>query len=438
MKNLTSKQLRTIEFSVKRLFGDSSFTSPCVDKNQSPKEFLTRQLNLPDHRTISLTDSGLEHMRKIVATLDEANIFDGKVNYADVWLACRQIIENFLSRLEMPENSAEFVDLIRKNLSAKIKVFTFVVPLFGVEMDGIDEIPLGTMRVIKPSMDFFDSFGIKHDHVDTKTLFETSNYCLWLIGSADGTLDVALEKFRINAELSVGILSVCAASMYEHGASGFRIGTIMSPEQAYGRAIWISWDNASMAATMHYKFVSTQNFPVDTHLIQQLATSDVLKKAFSIIESSQRTPLEDAIARSIYWFSDAQREKFQAMKLVKFWSCVEVFFSAENQDITRSVSVGLACVLVFGGYKFVAEQDYETLKKRIANLYKLRSRAVHRASHQHVSYTDTADLSKLVAQMILNMISFAEQGRKDVKEIKKATDQIDKRITVDQQRSELR
>jgi hypothetical protein len=231
----------------------------------------------------------------------------------------------------------------------------------------------------------------------------------------------------------VGMISICAASMYESGAAGFRIGTIMSPEQAYGSAAWLSWDHKKMAVMMHRKYIGSQNFQIDDHLVQQLTTSSVLKKAFDILESDKRTSLEESITRGIYWYSDAQRDQVLAMKLVKYWSCVEAFFAAENNDITRSVSTGLACVLVFGGYGFVPENEYAALKKRIVSLYKLRSRAVHRAAHQHVFYRDTSDLSKMVAQMLLNMISFAEQGHSEISEIKKSIDHLDKKIALRKQ-----
>ncbi|MCP5984248.1 hypothetical protein NL349_26725, partial [Klebsiella pneumoniae] len=96
--------------------------------------------------------------------------------------------------------------------------------------------------------------------------------------------------------------------------------------------------------------------------------------------------------------------------------CIEAFFSGDQKDITRSVSVGLASVLVFGGYQFAPVEDYPVLKKRIAKLYGLRSKAVHRASRTHITENDVAELSHRVAQLLANAISFSERGYKTTEE----------------------
>lgn len=86
------------------------------------------------------------------------------------------------------------------------------------------------------------------------------------------------------------------------------------------------------------------------------------------------------------------------MKLIKYWSAVETFFSTDEEKITRSVSVGLTGVLVYGGYAFVPEAEYMDFKKRVVQLYALRSRALHRASYDHVTDHDVDNLSKWVGQ----------------------------------------
>ena len=116
------------------------------------------------------------------------------------------------------------------------------------------------------------------------------------------------------------------------------------------------------------------------------------------------------------------------MKLVKYWSAVETFFSINQTEITRSVSAGLAAVLVFGGFEFVPIADYITTKRRIAELYSARSKAVHRASHRHVSALDAAELSQWVAWMLINMVSFQMQGYKSVAQIKEHSNRLDVRM----------
>lgn len=145
-------------------------------------------------------------------------------------------------------------------------------------------------------------------------------------------------------------------------------------------------------------------------LLNEFTDSTIFATAFRIFAANRRSPLEESVTRGFRWFADAHRDPVPVMKLVKYWSCVETFFSGGNADITRAVSTGLATVLVFGGYNFVPTADYRSLKKRIAGLYGLRSRAVHGASHKHVSDKDAADLSQWIAWLLINVVSFVERG----------------------------
>lgn len=42
--------------------------------------------------------------------------------------------------------------------------------------------------------------------------------------------------------------------------------------------------------------------------------------------------LKAAIVKATYWFTDAQRDQERVMQFVKYWSCIEAFFST---DLTR-------------------------------------------------------------------------------------------------------
>lgn len=200
----------------------------------------------------------------------------------------------------------------------------------------------------------------------------------------------------------------------------------MSPEEGHERAAWFSWkDFRGAGLTEHRKSIKSQPFVVDHSVFEEFTSNPIHTRVFEIFKSDKKTELEEAITKAIYWYSDAHRDTVLPMKLIKYWSCVETFFSLDKKDVTRSVSVGLASVLVYGGYSFVAETDYVSCKKKIAKLYDLRSRAVHRASYNHVSERDVAELSQCVAWMIINMISLVERGYTQLKQILEKAYQLD-------------
>lgn len=199
----------------------------------------------------------------------------------------------------------------------------------------------------------------------------------------------------------------------------------MTPEGAIGRAVWFSWHERDRGLTTHFASPRGQPFPVNTALGNGSDMARMVYRTFAILQASDRTQLEEAIARAVYWYSDAHRDPVLVMKLVKYWSCVEAFFSFEEEAITHGVSAGLASILVFGGFHFVPPSEYSALKKQIVDLYNLRSRAVHRGSHQHTTERDVAQFSQWVAWMIISMVGLVEQGYTTLKEVKAQTDRLD-------------
>lgn len=216
--------------------------------------------------------------------------------------------------------------------------------------------------------------------------------------------------------------------MYEWGASAFRIGIVMTPESALGRSIWFSWHEKDRDLTTHFASPRGQPFPVNTTLGVESDMVRMIYRAFVILQTSDRTQLEDAIARAVYWYSDSHRDPVLVMKLVKYWSCVEAFFSFQEEEITHAVSAGLTSLLVFGGFHFVPVTEYSALKKQIVKLYSLRSRAVHGGYHQHTTELEVAQFSQWVAWMILSMVGLVEQGYTTLKEVKMQTDRLDGQI----------
>jgi hypothetical protein len=173
--------------------------------------------------------------------------------------------------------------------------------------------------------------------------------------------------------------------MYERGAHGFRIGVIATPEEGHGRAISLSWTDARPGLNIHSKFVGAQPFKINAELAVDIGQSPVGRIALRVLEATNRTALETAWVKALFWYSDAHRDQTSVMRLLKFWSCAEVFFSGDRRDITESVSFGLAASLVFRSEPFVDPREFEGLKKRLKRMYAERSDATHQASHSHVS-----------------------------------------------------
>lgn len=429
MATLSKKELRRVGALLNDFCSPKALLVPkSIDDLKIP-EFLARKLELSGNRTLLMTDLGFNHFRTIVSTIHDADVFDGMANYADVYGACRGVFEESLSRGERPDDANELIDLVRLRLSTEIGLRTFAVPIFGLELVGIDSLELGAMRVVPARASYLDVAGVRYDKSYVAQIIAMTKARLWLIGSSLGTASIAQEKFRAQAELAVGMLAVSAASIFKQGASAIRIGVAMSDKEAYGRSGWLSWMERERDLMMHLGGLGSQTFKIDADLVRQFNDAGVFARAFALFQTEARTPLEEAITRAVHWYSDAHREAVPVMKLVKYWSCVEAFFSADKNRILQSVTTGLAAVLVFGGFEFVPLTAYAATKKRIVKLYDLRSLAVHGASLRHVSELDAANLSQWVAWMLLNMVSFVERGYTQVEQIKEICERLDAQST---------
>jgi Apea-like HEPN len=429
MGTLSKKQQRIIDASLTGICGPKSFVIPRTKAEFREIDTFASGLNLSNGHRVYLSSTGLEHFRNVVKTLYETDTFDGRAGFSDIWAVFRAVLERQLSNVLLSKsmqfaNSGELLKLICEQVGERISNYTFVVPIFGVIFEGVDALPIASMKIVVPSISLLNEVGVIYKLTDLKYVLEDGKRYLWLTGSALGTAVVAQEKFYEKTQLIAGILAIAATTMYEKGAQ-FRIGVIMSPVAVSGGASWISWSDKDSHLTTHFQFDHAEQFKVDESVMQHLSEASVFSKAYRIFDSNSRTNLEEAITRSVYWYSDAHRDQVPVMQLVKYWSCVEVFFSADKKDIVKSVSVGLASVLVWGGYGTFQESEYESLKKRIAELYAFRSNAVHGASHQHVSNRDVADLSMWVAWLIISMVNFSEQGLKQVEKVKAFTSHLD-------------
>lgn len=177
MKVLTKKHQRILEVALNRLFTPKSFVALTSLKDLTVKDFFARQLRLADHSTLMFTDTGIDHMRQIVDTIDEADIFDGLASYSDIWSGCHQLIESSLSDKMRPDNGAEFLFLLRKKLSTEISNHIYAVPVYGLKMEGVDLLHLGSMEIVVSLHAKLEAAGIKYDHVDLPKVLEASrNY----------------------------------------------------------------------------------------------------------------------------------------------------------------------------------------------------------------------------------------------------------------------
>ncbi|TIL35949.1 HEPN domain-containing protein [Mesorhizobium sp.] len=425
VKPFTPKDLRILFSCADELFKTKSLIAPKSIGDIPGDRTLIRELRLSDKRHLYFTDFGLETFRKVVDIIAEHDCFEGKADYSDIWSAWRTAIEHWLSNSLRPYNVGEVLEAVSNIISSEIKPQFFIVPIFGVTLNGADSFELGSMKVLRNPISTLDAMGISYDKHPHPSMLEVRPGVLWLHGSASGTEKVARRLFSEKAVLTAGLVAIAAAAKYENGAEGFRISTGMTPEDAPGRSIWMSWSETDSHITTHFAFPTGQPFPLNTELSDGSDAMRMVELALATLQKNEKTEIEEAIERAVYWFSDAHRDSLTVMRIVKYWSCVEAFFSLEKEGVTHSVSSGLASILIYGGFRFVDTSEYKSLKKQIGDLYDLRSQAVHRGAHKHITEKDVAQFSQWVAWMILAIVSLSDRGYTTLHQLKDQIDRLD-------------
>ncbi|BAV96296.1 HEPN domain-containing protein [Lysobacter enzymogenes] len=415
---LTKKEMRTVDRIVSELFTTKAYLRAGDLKGAG--KYLERELICNRKPVAYLSDLGLDQLSRLIALLDSADLFMGRANYGDVYSSCRRLLGQCIFDGSMPESGGEFIELLARSVSSRIDDYFFAFPIHGVEVKDLDRFWLGEAYVVPNVRKYIEEMKVEWagDRLD-QVMSALDGYC-WLVGKAHGTEAVAQQKFKKLAEIIAGFLAVIAGSRYEWGAESFRIGVITSVESAYGRSAGLRWRAADKSLVTSWQMPKAQLLELNEELLHELAHLRVLPHFAGLCAKQIVNDLESAVLAALYWYSDAHRDTNPVMKFVKYWSCIEAFFSIDG-EVTKSVSIGLASVLGFGGH----ELDYSKTKKRALKLYELRSSAIHSGRHDHISSSDVGLLSQWSAWAILEVLLFLRMGGESLSELRGVVTEVD-------------
>jgi hypothetical protein len=196
---------------------------------------------------------------------------------------------------------------------------------------------------------------------------------------------------------------------------------------ARGAASSLSWAEEERRLRFTRYWGREQPLTLSLDMLQYLTEHCFFKQLFQCLEKEDRSELEAAINRAIYWFGEAHKDSDDTMKFVKLWSCVESFFSIEEDEITVLNATGLSAVMTCGGYSVVDVADYREFKKKVKQLYDLRSKALHRAYHGHIGWPELDDFARIVAWLIISMVSLILKGYTELRAVLQECRRIDER-----------
>jgi hypothetical protein len=419
---LKPKQRRTVELDLSTLFSIRGFY---------PNLTIEKLMQLPpfhpwvkreDGSGLPLSDKGLDALRRIEITLGTlAELRDCSSH--EVAQTIYNEYTQWINRSLQP-NAEEFSEGLINRLRQSVKEYHFLVSIEGVDIDDQEEVRIGSFVLLKATEAFLDTIkfggGLKTEYVSKN--FANS---LWLKATCTGSPEIATARFEQKALLTAGLIGVCGSILYQGAIYRTRIDVRASPGGDKTTNSLLRWESNGENPSMAMTWNNRQPIKLDAEAVAYLNQQCLLNKIAQIIDATQRTELQDAIVRALYWFADAHRDRNPTMQFVKLWSCAESFFSIENQGISEIVTRGIATALVFSNYRLISQAEYGSTKRRLKKLYDMRSKSLHRGEYEQVSESDLSEFSRWVAWVIISMTDLNDLKYTSLAKVRDQAERLD-------------
>lgn len=420
---ITRKKRRIVERDVETLFSPRAFLrAPTLDelKRLVPFHPSVKYKN----GTLFLSEKGVAALRRLTNSLSYVPELANAVSVRDIDTQVQKSYGAWLEKNIQPTGE-EFIDEVVNSLLGQVKHYEFLVQIEGIDLKDMNILSLGSFRIQRSDPSIFENvrFG---GNLDREAIYSQFKDSLWLIGSAKGSSDVASEQFDYRAVLTVGILGICGAVLYNGAIWRSRVRAVTSPLEHRKAVSSLRWEAGGENPSLSWKWGAEQDLALNAESVAYLTEVCFLEQLSNLPDRQSKSELEDAIIRSIYWFAEAYRDRNPIMQFVKLWTCAECFFAIDREQITELNAKGIATILAFAGFKIVETEDYTEFKRRVKLLYGLRSKAIHRAEFGHVEKTDLDELSHWVAWVVISMIALAERGYQTLRQVHEQTQRLDR------------
>jgi hypothetical protein len=419
---MTQKERRIIEHELATLFSEKAFL--VFNTIEELKRVgLFHPSVRTDTNTHPLSDAGISALRRITGIMQRVPELRDSCSPKEIAGQVHESYEGWIKQSLQPD-AAEFTKECFDALLSTVKEHIHLVTLEGLELSDLDRLELGRVSICKPDMAILSEvqFGgaITEDWIQGE--FAKG---LWLIGRSSGSPEISFQRFEHHTILTIGILAVCGAILFEGSIWQSHLRAALSPHRQTMPTSIFRWEAGGANPTVTRVWGEDKKLPLNVELIAYLRNECFLDQLTELPVLNQKTELQESIERALYWFADAHGDRNTTMRFIKLWSCAECFFAITDKDVTEANARGMATILTFAGYGVWKVADYPKLKRRLKELYNLRSRAVHRAEFNGVQLQDLRDLSQWVAWVIISMMALSQRGYQNLEAIKEQSVRLD-------------
>lgn len=420
---MTPKQKRIIEKDVETIFSPRAFL-------RTPTLEVLKRLG-PFHpsvkykgRSIFLSEKGVAALGRLIDLLCDLPALTDTVSRREIDTQVQKSYNAWLEK-DLQPTGQEFAEGVVGSLLAQVRSYEFLIQVEGIDLKDQKVLTLGSVRIQRSDQALLQDVKFE-GNLDSESIYSQFKDSLWLIGSVKGSVDVASEQFEHRAVLTVGILAVCGALLYKGAIWRSRVRAVTSPLEHRKTVFSLRWEVGGSNPSLSQKWGAEQDLPLSSESVAYLTEVCFLKQLSALPDRRDRSELEDAIVRAIYWFAESYRDRNPIMQFVKLWACAECFFAIDRKEIAELNAKGISAVLTFAGFNIVGPGEYPAFKRRVKKLYGLRSKAVHRAEFGHVEIADLDELSHWVAWVIISMVALAGLGYTTLRQVHEQTSRLDR------------
>ncbi len=422
VRDLSPKDKRIINYDLNLLFSIKNYIIPTTIEDYKRIGFFSPHLKVSGHY-IYLKDSARAALQRVVEIIIKEYELVKFATYNDMWQLVKSHIEMWFEEMFIPD-ADELLERLLPAFTEFKKARKYIYRVEGLQLVDIDTIELGTKTLHKQFYwDLID--GVEIDEALRETIEkEFGGQCV-IKGGYVGSTKKAQMKFVFSAEMAISVLRLYGCLLYGSALTNTYIRLVDNSLGARVATSSLSWCEEGGHLGFSQYWGKEQPLELSHEALNYLTEQCFFMQTFQCLEKEVKTELEDAISRAIYWFGEAYKDRDDTMKFVKLWSCVEAFFSIEEDQITMINAMGLSVVLAYGGYSVIDVTDYKEFRKKITKLYDLRSKALHRAYHGHIGLSELIGFARIVAWLIISMVSFSLKGYSELQAVLRECRRID-------------
>jgi len=421
-EELSPKQKRSIRGDIALIISLKGLSFPKTIDELKEIGFFSPSVKV-NGREIYLSKDGQIALRRICNFIHQTKKYNDLLNYNDIFQGVIAEIGRWINDNLIPDD-AEFIEPLDLLLLKKIDNYTFFCRVDGVSLENIGSIIIGKYEIKKYDQMLISGINDAGD-LTNKVIKKEYGDALVIIGTERGSRSVAQEKFYHNADLSLSVLRLYSCALYHSAIRKINIRLINNCAQAYGPASSFGWGDSERSLIFTRYFRSEQDLKIDPELLHYIGAECFFEMLSSLIGKEQNNELENAILKALFWIGEAQKDRSHASAWIKLWSSMECFFTLGDKEITEINARGISSILVYGGYSHEKFGDYDRLKKKIKNYYKLRSRAVHRAEYTNIDEVLLNEFSFITAWTVITMASLLDRGYKTLSQVQKEAMRLD-------------